>query len=220
MLTRLRKIRRRFRRALTKRLGPGQFRRALERSPRKLVIGASNKYDAGWIPTEREYLDLTRPDQWLHFMEPESVEAMLAEHVWEHLTLADGLRAARTCYEFLKPGGYLRLAVPDGLNPNPEYQGWVKVGGANKGQPGNGHKVLYTYHSITHVLEQAGFKVVIYEYFSESGLFHFRDWSPRDGTIRRSLRYDPRNRGRLGFTSIVLDAIKPAYQAAAARSGR
>lgn len=41
------------------------------------------------------------------------VDAFLAEHVWEHLSLEDAHRAARNCHEFLRPGGRLRLAVPD-----------------------------------------------------------------------------------------------------------
>lgn len=41
------------------------------------------------------------------------VDAFLAEHVWEHLSLEDAHRAARNCHEYLHPGGRLRLAVPD-----------------------------------------------------------------------------------------------------------
>lgn len=40
-------------------------------------------------------------------------DAFLAEHVWEHLSLEDAHRATRNCYRFLRPGGRLRLAVPD-----------------------------------------------------------------------------------------------------------
>lgn len=41
------------------------------------------------------------------------VDAFLAEHVWEHLSLEDAHRAARNCHDYLHPGGRLRLAVPD-----------------------------------------------------------------------------------------------------------
>lgn len=41
------------------------------------------------------------------------VDSFFAEHVWEHLSLQDAHRAARNCYRHLRPGGRLRLAVPD-----------------------------------------------------------------------------------------------------------
>ncbi len=37
----------------------------------------------------------------------------MAEHVWEHLSLSDAHVAARNCQRYLRPGGRLRLAVPD-----------------------------------------------------------------------------------------------------------
>lgn len=40
-------------------------------------------------------------------------DAFLAEHVWEHLSLDDAHRATRNCQRYLRPGGRLRLAVPD-----------------------------------------------------------------------------------------------------------
>jgi hypothetical protein len=50
-------------------------------------------------------------------------------HVWEHLTYDEGIQAAKICCEYLKPGGYIRCAVPDALFPNEEYQNIVKIGG-------------------------------------------------------------------------------------------
>ena len=211
LLWAIRRTRRKVRQAFTRRFGPEQFRQAFLATPTpRLVIGAARRFDPDWIPSEQCYLDLLKPEQWTSFMAPSSVDAMLAEHVWEHLTPAEGLAAARVCYHHLKPGGYLRLAVPDGYNPDPVYHEWVRVGGEGQGQRGNGHKVLYTYHTITDLLEQAGFQIKLYEYFTEAGDFRYHHWDRAGGTIRRSLRYDPRNQhGQLGFTSIVLDAVKP-----------
>jgi uncharacterized protein len=48
-----------------------------------------------------------------------------------------------------------------------------------------------------------------YGYFDDTGRFHFTEWAPEDGMIHRSERYNKRNRGgKLGYTSIVLDAVK------------
>lgn len=49
-----------------------------------------------------------------YVLEPEALaDAFLAEHVWEHLSLDDAHRATRNCERHLRPGGHLRLAVPD-----------------------------------------------------------------------------------------------------------
>lgn len=173
----------------------------------KIIIGASRKAISGWIPSEAEFLNLLDSTTWEKFFGPCSINALLAEHVWEHLTEQEGLIAASNCFKYLKLGGYLRLAVPDGLHPNVEYIESVKVGGSGAGA--DNHKVLYTYRTIQTLLEQAGFKVKLYEYFDESGKFHYYNWNPDEGMITRSKRFDWRNRdGQLKYTSIVLDAIK------------
>jgi predicted SAM-dependent methyltransferase len=224
----VRKAARRTRRAYNRHLGWYWLKRKLAASPRKrIVIGAWKRFDSGWIPTEREFLDLTDPSHWERAFEPNSVDAMLAEHVWEHVTVDEGLAAAKTCFRYLKPGGTLRVAVPDGLHPDPTYVELVKAdaGGVapTYGPSGNSanHKALYTYSTLRDLFEQAGFRVVLYEYFDEAGTFHCQDWDPNGGTISRSKRFDPRNKngklasvypGTLGdylsYSSIILDAVK------------
>lgn len=209
-----------FRKRSNRWVGPWRFRRAMASSgPRRLVIGAAGWFDRGWIPTDEHFLDLTKPGQWLLHFAPDSIDAMLAEHVWEHLTPDEALIAARTCYTYLKPGGYLRVAVPDGYHPSPVYQEWVRVGGAWIGQLTNDHKVLYTHDTVVALFEAAGFAVELYEYFDQAHGFHTRDWHPERGKIRRSWLFDKSNRdGSLTFTSIILDAIKPARVLAGSRA--
>lgn len=198
------------RRAFNRYLGPSRLRRRLAAATRKqIVIGSSGFHDPDWIPTDIEFLNLLKPADWDRFFEPHSVDAMLAEHVWEHLTPEDALAAAKTCFTYLRPGGYLRVAVPDGLHPDPTYQGWVKVGGASPNQKTNAHKVLYTYKTLTALFQSSGFRVILYEYFDETGTFQSHAWDQKLGTIRRSRRLDKRNQdGTLTFTSIILDAVK------------
>jgi predicted SAM-dependent methyltransferase len=200
-----------IRKAINRRVGPRRFRKAMASSgPRRIVIGSSGWFDFGWIPTEQHFLDLTKPADWARHFPPNSLDAMLAEHVWEHLTADEAHSAVKTCFTYLKPGGYLRIAVPDGHHPSPTYLEWVRVGGAWGGQLNNDHKVLYTYKTLVALFENAGFRVELYEYFDEAGAFHYREWDPRQGKIRRSKRFDKLNRdGSLTYTSIVLDAFKP-----------
>ena len=134
--------------------------------------------------------------------------AILAEHVWEHLTQKEGLIAAKMCFQYLQPGGRLRIAVPDGCNPDSNYRKWVQPGGTGPGA--DDHKILYTYDSLQQLLVEAGFHTELLEYFDSSGQFHFVEWDPSDGMIRRSRRFDARNQGgKLGYTSLIVDAWKP-----------
>ena len=54
------------------------------------------------------------------------------------------------------------------------------------------------------------FQVRLLEYWDEQGQFHYHDWDENAGFIGRSKRFDTRNQGeKLGFTSLIIDAIKP-----------
>jgi predicted SAM-dependent methyltransferase len=171
--------------------------------PRRVVIGASGVFEPGWIPTDAQQLNLLRAETWAEFFEPESIDALLAEHVWEHLSVEEGRRAAETCYRYLKPGGLLRVAVPDGLHPDPAYRDYIKPGGPGGGEVG-GHKVAYTYRQLQEVFQSAGFETQLLEYHDEQGQPHARAWETDAGMIHRSQRFDAR-----GLVSIVLDASKP-----------
>ncbi len=173
----------------------------------KLVVGAERVFDRGWIPTDIEYLNFLNKKHWKRYFKKNSIDAILAEHVWEHLTTEDGLIAAQQCFQYLRPGGYLRVAVPDGYHPEPNYIERVRPGGM--GSFAYDHKVLYNYETFCDLFKRAGFNVKLLEYFDQEGKFHFVEWNPEKGTIHRSRRYDKRNKdGKLQYTSIILDAHK------------
>lgn len=177
-------------------------------SPLKIIIGASGTVQSGWISTDIKHLNLLDRNNWAKYFSEGTIDAILAEHVWEHLTPEEAVIAATHCFMFIKPGGYLRVAVPDGLHPDPTYIEWVKPGGNGPGA--DDHKVLYTYATFGKVFSSVGFDVSFCEYFDEQGEFHSTDWDPADGMIQRSKQFDSRNvDGHLRFTSIILDVKKP-----------
>lgn len=178
--------------------------------PIRLIVGNGGLPVApGWIATDIDYLDLLRPADWARFLAQNSVTAILAEHVWEHLAPVDGLTAARVCHDYLRPGGYLRIAVPDGFHPDPAYLDSVRIGGTGAGA--DDHKALYTHESLSQLLIASGFEIEPLEYFDRAGNFHAVDWDPADGMVHRSRRFDERNRdGQLHYTSLILDARKKA----------
>lgn len=184
-----------------------KFKRALNNKPLRIVIGSSGIYQKNWAASEIDFLDLLKERDWQKFFTENSIEAILAEHVWEHLSKKESYLAAKRCYQYLKGGGYLRVAVPDGLHPSQEYINAVKPRG--KDSKIHKHKTLYTYQTFREIFEFAGFKVRLLEYFSENGKFHFRKWNPKEGMVTRSSRFDERNTpSNLAYTSIILDAYK------------
>lgn len=175
---------------------------------KKIVIGSANISQPQWVATDKSSLDILNRDSFARYWQSNSRLAFMAEHVWEHFTEDNAATANVNCFEFLKPGGRLRIAVPDGFHPDPSYIESVRPGGTGDGA--KDHKVLYNYKSITEKLLTAGFKVELLEYWDTNGQFHFHEWSSEDGHVRRSKRYDPRNQdGSLTFTSLIVDAIKP-----------
>ena len=185
------------------------FRRAPNiGAAKRIVVGAARTVYPGWISTDRATLDLLKREDFVRHWALDSREAFLAEHVWEHLTAEQGRQAAANCFQFLQPGGRLRIAVPDGLNPDPEYREHVRPGGSGPGA--NDHKMLYTAATLKALLESAGFTCTLLEYWDEAGHFHATEWDANQGHIMRSRRFDPRNQGgTLRYTSLIIDAVKP-----------
>jgi predicted SAM-dependent methyltransferase len=192
-------------RSRTRIVGARRLKKQLRESPkRKIVVGSAGLQSPGWIATDIQFLNLLKVADWDRFFRADSLDTILAEHVWEHLTCDEGLQAARTCFRFLKTGGYIRVAVPDGLHPDPSYIDYVQVGGPDD------HKMVYTYKTLRDIFEKSGYRVQLYEYFDEAHKFHFQAWNPEDGMISRSKRFDERNKdGVLNYTSVILDAFKP-----------
>jgi len=55
--------------------------------------------------------------------------------------------ANKNAFDFLRIGGTLRIAVPDGCHPDPNYIEHVRPGGTGAGA--DDHQFLYTYKTIT-----------------------------------------------------------------------
>lgn len=185
-----------------------RLRRIISRQkPLKIIIGSAGTCQKGWISTEQAHFDLTDHQSWKRLFRQLPIDALLAEHVWEHLTSDDGEMAANLCYQYLAKGGYVRVAVPDGFHPNPCYLSAVRPGGDGDGA--SDHKVLFTYQSLRDLFSGIGFQVKLLEYFDEHGKFHKNEWRSEDGHILRSEQFDVRNAsGKLNYTSLIIDAIK------------
>ena len=180
----------------------------LHKNLRKIDLGASKKgHEGEWLLTDIDVLDITNEKDWTNIVGQNFPSHLMAEHVWEHLTAEQAKLANQNCFQFLQSGGRLRIAVPDGYHPDPNYIEHVKVGGSSPGA--DDHKVLYTYKTLTQNLQEAGFEVELQEYWDENGEFHKKNWNFEDGYVRRSADHDPRNKdGVLNYTSLIIDGFK------------
>jgi SAM-dependent methyltransferase len=61
------------------------------------------------MPTADYEADLRYPLR----IDSDAVDGIFTEHTLEHLGFPDGLRLLRECHRVLKPGGVLRIVVPD-----------------------------------------------------------------------------------------------------------
>lgn len=177
----------------------------------KVILGAGGTRQYGWHSLNQVDLDVRDPASWSRLFAPNSVDVLLAEHVWEHLKPSEAVQATRLCFDYLKPGGYFRIAVPDGLHPHPKYIDWVRPGGVWNPHD---HHFLYTYKTLGKLLSDAGFNVQLYEWWDEHQLFRLAPHRFEHGYIRRS-QQDWYARWFLTFvvgapyTSLVVDARKP-----------
>jgi predicted SAM-dependent methyltransferase len=91
----------------------------LKRSQVKLNIGSGTDYKKGWINIDNnsdeniEKLDLNWDLRNPLPFPADSVDFIFNEHFIEHLSVEDALRAIQDFMRILKPGGVLRIAMPD-----------------------------------------------------------------------------------------------------------
>lgn len=178
----------------------------------RLAYGAETHCSEDWIAVERDQIDLVNPASWSCFLQKSSVDAILAEQVWDHLSHKDGKLAAQNCFQFLRPGGYLRVAVPDGFHPSQQRKMLRASDNSEMGRGDDGS--LYNHHSLAEAFVQAGFLVQLIEFFDKEGIFHSNQWDTSKGLVKRTLLCDARNDAQpFAYTSLVLDAVKPSAAA-------
>jgi len=171
----------------------------------KINLGAGLTSYEHWISVEFTELDASNGKDWERYFVPDSISNVLAEHVWEHMTDAQGLEAARLVNKYLKKSGCFRVAVPDRNHPSPDYYDDCKPDPFILG-----HKVFYDRDQLVDLLQSAGFtQVTPVEWWDAAGHFNERPWDDGRGHVNRSAHHDPLNvGGSLTYTSLIVDAVK------------
>jgi predicted SAM-dependent methyltransferase len=152
-----------------------------------LHLGCGLEYKEGWLN-----IDLFHP--WQHQdlrwnllnglpFRSASAEAVFHEHLLEHVSLESALRLMRETYRVLKPGGIVRVGVPDAGRYIQSYASEEQdiISKLKPGRPTalialqevfywHGHKTMYDEESLSLLLEDAGFRSVQFKPFGVSEL--------------------------------------------------
>ena len=172
-----------------------------------IVVGAGQTSYPGWQATNLDVLDITSSDDWSRYTNGRPVDRVLAEHVFEHLTAEQTARAFANIAAHLAPGGHVRIAVPDGFHPDPDYIAYVRPGGVGAGA--HDHKVLLDHVALADQLVAAGLQPRPLEWFDQSGCFRAMPWDQSEGPVLRSAGSDARNIARpFSYTSLIMDGVK------------
>jgi FkbM family methyltransferase len=183
--------------------------------PLLIDVGGIAGEGDNFVITNKDTLDITNEQACKRFLNGRRVTAYKSEHVFEHFTESEALSAAKNMFKSLVPGGYARIAVPDGFLPSAKYQEHIKLGSWVSGF-GPGHQVVWNIHTLSGVFRTAGFRIHPLEYWSKTGYFHSIPWKDSDGVIKRSTHATKKTMfDDIPHTSLLIDAFKPLPQSTA-----
>lgn len=196
----------------------------------RVIIGSGSQRLEGWLATDIDKLNIVEESSWRRLFKPGSIDRLLAEHVFEHLSLRELRDALAHIHRYMKPGGMLRLAVPDAFHPSRYYYNLVKPGGWETPYE---HMLFLEHEMLSRVANEIGFEVRLIEYFDDSGIFHGTNYRSEDGVIQRCARNnagldtnDAKIMSRfyesipehlrqqfydkhISYTSLIVDLVKP-----------
>lgn len=176
----------------------------------KIIVGAAETFQSGWYSTNEQWLDITKDTDWQNIFQGKPLLThVVAEHVFEHLTYEQAQNALRQIYNHLQKNGRVRIAVPDGYNPNADYIRHVGIAGI--GDDAADHKQLLNVDTLSKLMSEAGFQVTHIEGYNKDGALVQQPYKQEDGYIKRSRAHPPGN-SPWHFpdaeTSLIIDGVK------------
>ncbi|WP_428304432.1 class I SAM-dependent methyltransferase [Lacipirellula sp.] len=172
-------------------------------APYRLHIGCGKVHFPGWVNVDRDPMSEIVDVSWdLRHSLPihdGTVEYIFHEHFMEHLTVEEGLALSRECRRMLKPGGILRIGMPDLADVVRQYAEndwrlpWMKKYGYEHIQTRAEniniafreweHKWLYDREELHRRLCEAGFETIRDAVRKESTVEALRGLETRDETL-------------------------------------
>jgi predicted SAM-dependent methyltransferase len=181
----------------------------------KIIIGANHTYQNEWYSTNENWLDITKEQDWEKiFKKKFIISNILAEHVFEHLTYDECIKALKIINKYMIKNSKIRIAVPDGYNPDPIYLKNVDINGT--GDDADDHKQLLNKDILFEILSKSNFKPQLIEGYDINKKLYLEKYSIEDGFIKRSRQNNDPKYQHLeemwGFkdskTSLIMDGIK------------
>ena len=154
----------------------------------KLHLGCGKKYIPGFVHVDLqdfEHIDYRTSVADLAFAQDESVDLIYSSHVLEHFGRHEYKKVLHEWFRVLKPGGILRLAVPDFAavveyytkkDDNLEILLGLVVGGQKEGEF-DYHKMIFDEKLLNKVLKETGFSRVERYDWRETEHAHIDDYS-------------------------------------------
>jgi predicted SAM-dependent methyltransferase len=155
------------------------------RYPLQFHLGSGAAPKSGWVNIDLvgDPVDLAwNCERRLPFGDA-TVDALFHEHLLEHLPLKSGLDLTIDCHRLLKPGGILRVGVPDVARYLRSWldQSYEFVESVRPGRPtpflavqenfySCGHRTLYDFETLALLCRAAGFEVIEQRDFGDSRL--------------------------------------------------
>ena len=178
-----------------------------------LILGAALTKQKGWFSTNEEWLDISKEKDWERlFYSKKRIKRIIAEHVFEHLTVEEMQNALKLIYKNMQLGGSLRIAVPDGNNPNNEYRKYCGINGI--GADASDHKQFITFQLLNKEASKVGFEVELIEGYLNHNQLISKEIDYELGYVMRSRRNKDNFFSKEGWnfpdanTSLIVDCFK------------
>jgi len=178
----------------------------------KIIVGAAETYQNNWYSTNQNWLDIRKENHWKKIFKNKTIITnVVAEHVFEHLTYEECIESLKTIHNYTTKDSKIRIAVPDGYNPDSNYIKNVKVKGI--GDDAADHKQLLNKDILFEILTKAQFKPKLIEGYDSNKRLYSEKYSIEEGFIKRSRQNNDTNLEKIwGFkdskTSLIVDATK------------
>ena len=186
----------------------------------RLHLGSADNRLPGWVN-----IDLVRPGRKLDLswnvkhglpFQDGSIDAIFAEHLLEHFTFDEGVALLAACHRVLRPGGVVRIGVPDLDRYVASYLGrddlidHVRPGRGTRGLAlgevfyVEGHRCMYDYETLRLALHMAGFAHIERRSFGSSRILPAPDSEARRAETLYAEATTPGLRG-----TVVIERVGP-----------
>ncbi len=148
--------------------------------------GRGYRYEPGWHLLDLQDADINHDITKIPWpVEDDTYEAIFASHVLEHVSKAEAYSALAECHRILRPGGVIRIAVPDmdlfinaklGGDAGPiagyPWQDLNSLLGGGDAEPilAMRHRYMYNFETLAWMLSVTGFKSINRSAFRQSVL--------------------------------------------------